>query len=85
MREYNKVHMIILITSHEVNSMIVFICGNFNLVILSQIIRDKRKKVEKKPIKIEVLVNIGNKSRNAKILVDIIKKVKIDAIDRLIP
>ena len=48
-------------------------------------IRNNRKTTEKKPIKIEILVNIGSELRNAKILVDIPKKVKIDAIENIIP
>ncbi|MFX1592879.1 MAG: hypothetical protein ACFFCL_09315 [Promethearchaeota archaeon] len=77
-------HIIILMTIHAVNSIIVFTCINFNSIILSHIIRNKRKTTEKKHIKIETLINIGTVSRNAKRLIDKPKKVKMDAIDRFI-
>ena len=75
----------ILITIHAVNSIIVFTWVNFISFKLLQTIRNKRKIIKNRPINVEVFINIGNALRNAKRLVDRLKKVKINDIEIIIP
>jgi len=52
---------------------------------LLQTIRNARKIIKKNPTIIEILNNIGSVLRNAKRLVERLKKVNIDDIEIIIP
>ena len=80
-----KIHNIIFIISHVVNSQIIFTWVSLNSIKLSHRIKNKRNKVAKKPISIDDSNNTSPGNIKAKRLVERLKKVNIDDIERIIP
>ena len=81
-REEMKIHNIIFIISHAVNSQIIFTWVSLNSIKLSHTIKNKRNNVVKKPISID---DSNPENIKAKRLVERLKKVNIDDSERIIP